>query len=125
MMDPRNEQEEEVKKYYSVPVHNFVRRFKLINATFRKEAGSTDVLIDVTRQRGWIRIVSVVCLRTENIDSINNKKKEGKKGRKKSERKENIDASTARYTRENGFNEKRFVWAFYYHHLDVLYYNYR
>lgn len=53
------------------------------------------------------------------------KKKEGKKARKKSERKENIDASTARYTRENGFNEKRFVWAFYYHHLDVLYYNYR
>lgn len=83
MMDPRNEQEEEVKKYYSVPVHNFVRRFKLINATFRKEAGSTDVLIDVTRQRGWIRIVSVVCLRTENIDSINNKKKKEKKGEKR------------------------------------------
>lgn len=53
MMDPRNEQEEEVKKYYSVPVHNFVRRFKLINATFRKEAGSTDVLIDVTRGDGY------------------------------------------------------------------------
>lgn len=41
------------------------------------------MLIDVTRQRGWIRIVSVVCLRTENIDSINNKKKKEKKGEKR------------------------------------------
>lgn len=89
----------------------------------RQDRGSTDVLIDVTRQRGWIWIVSVVCLRTENIDSINNKKNE-KKSEKKGERKENIDASTARYTHETDLTRNVSSGCFIII-TDVLYYNYR
>lgn len=47
MMDPRREQGGEEKRKNEVKSiirsgrpHNFVRRFKLINAAFRKEAGS-------------------------------------------------------------------------------------
>lgn len=88
-MDPRtttaNKEERRGKseaKYYSQRtgrVRNFVRRFKLINATRRvskggRIAGSTDVLIDVTRQRGWIWIVSVVCLRLKISTALITKK---------------------------------------------------
>lgn len=61
------------------------------------------------------------CLsQAENIDSINNKKR--KKSGKEHERKENSDASIARYKRGLTRNvpSRRFIII-----TDVLYYNYR